>query len=221
MWVVVEGGDGVGKTTLTKALSEHAAMKSRPLLVTREPGGSDEAQALRKLLISGDQPWSGETEVLMFTAARLAHLRQTVWPALRAGKTVLMDRYLWSTLAYQGARGVSFSWILNVSKMALVDSESRSSPYMPDAIIHLDMDPQKALERSRGGAKGEDRFEQLGLDFHTSVRNNFHRAKQRMSSSAQVLTLNVTDMTPDDVTEASVDWLQSIRFYQTRTPHRR
>src|SRR4051794_33973698 len=105
-FITLEGGDGVGKSTQVQALAEALRGRGIEVLVTREPGGSPGAEAIRELLLGGDEErWDPRAEVLLFAAARADHLEKTIRPALEAGKWVVSDRFADSSLAYQGGAG--------------------------------------------------------------------------------------------------------------------
>ena len=105
-FITLEGGEGVGKSTQVKALAEALRERGVDLIVTREPGGSDGAEKIRELLLTGDEDrWSPQAEALLFAAARTDHVDKVVSPAVRAGKWVLSDRFIDSSLAYQGGAG--------------------------------------------------------------------------------------------------------------------
>ena len=169
VFIAFEGGEGAGKTTAMAAL---AAALGGDALLTREPGGTAEGLALRALLLSADAPpWDPTAELLLMVAARVQHVRRVVAPALDAGRIVLCDRFLGSTLAYQGAgRGLPASLITDLHARAV-------GGLMPDLTVLLDVDPLVGLRRSarRLGEAGLDeaRFEALDLAFHQRVRAAF------------------------------------------------
>lgn len=172
MFIVVEGGDGSGKGGMVEALSAHLTAAGHDILVTREPGGTAEGLRLRELLLSAEGAiWDQGAELLLMTAARIQHVKRVIEPALAAGRIVLCDRYVGSTLAYQGGgRGLSAELILGLHH-DLVDD------LWPDITLLLDVDPGIGLSRSRArlGEQGVDegRFEALDLGFHERVRANF------------------------------------------------
>ena len=105
-FISLEGGEGAGKSTQVKALAEALAARGLDIAVTREPGGSEGAERIRELLLNGsDDRWSAEAEALLFAAARADHVTKTIRPALEAGRWVLADRFIDSSLAYQGGAG--------------------------------------------------------------------------------------------------------------------
>ena len=168
MFIVFEGGEGAGKTT---ALHAAATQLGERALVTREPGGTQEGLALRRLLLAQDGPaWEPTAELLLMVAARVQHVSRVIRPALAAGQVVLCDRFLGSTLAYQGAgRGLDEAFILDLHRRAV--------GLLPDLTVLLDVAPMVGLRRSvrRLAVSGVDegRFEELDLGFHERVRESF------------------------------------------------
>ena len=167
LFVTLEGGEGAGKTSLAKSLAEVAQARGRAVTITREPGGTPGADAIRSLLVRGDAArWSPLAETLLFAAARTDHLERVIRPALAAGEVVICDRYVGSTYAYQvGGHG-----------LARADFEAINAavrPDAPDLTLVLDAPPELGLARSRGRALGEDRYEGLDLAFHMRVRAAF------------------------------------------------
>jgi dTMP kinase len=171
-FIVFEGGEGAGKTSAIAALATTLKAAGHDVLLTREPGGTPEGLALRALLLAADAPpWDKHAELLLITAARIQHVKRIIEPALRAGKTVLCDRFIASTLAYQGAgRGIPTELILDLHRRLVSDIQ-------PDLTILLDIDPAIGLARSARRLNAtqldEGRFEALDLAFHQKVRSAF------------------------------------------------
>lgn len=171
-FITFEGGEGSGKSTQARLLAEALRQRGVEVQLTREPGGAPGAEQIRKLLIEGEgERWDAMEEALLLFAARRAHVRHTILPALNSGKWVICDRYMDSTLAYQGgARGLGFEVIERLAALAL----EPGSP-TPDVTLILDLDVAEGLARaaSRGGE--ENRFELLGTAFHQKLRDAFLR----------------------------------------------
>jgi dTMP kinase len=170
-FVVLEGGDGSGKTGALAHLAE--VLGDRPGVVfTREPGGTAEGMAIRSLLLArGEHDWEPQAEFLLIAAARAQHVARVIRPALAAGGLVVCDRYVGSTLAYQGAgRGLDPADIVRVHN-------GSTGELWPDLTVVLDVDPEVALARGlarlRLEGSDEDRFEALGLEFQRRVRASF------------------------------------------------
>ncbi len=171
-FVTFEGGEGAGKTTQIKRLGERLAAAGIVAVATREPGGSPGAEAIRRLLVSGDTGrWEPLTEALLMVAARRDHWLQTIKPALDRGDWVLSDRFHDSSVAYQGrGRGVPLETLETLRRMILGDLR-------PDLTLILDLPVEDGLERAharmKGFASGEDRFERMDSGFHERLRAGF------------------------------------------------
>lgn len=168
MFISFEGIDGSGKSTQAKRLAAHLRGLGHEVVQTREPGGSEGAEEIRRLLVEGrGERWSPETETLLFTAARRDHLERVIRPALAAGQTVITDRFADSTRVYQGAARGDLRDLVDRLHDLVIGME-------PDLTFVIDIDPATAL--ARGNARGgvEDRFESLGLGFQERLRDGFH-----------------------------------------------
>lgn len=170
LFITFEGGEGSGKSTQIRRLAARLQQEGRDVLITREPGGTPEAEAVRTLLVSGDVArWTAKSEALLNYAAREQHLEQIIRPALAKGRTVLCDRFMDSTRAYQGyAGGCELSFIDALEHAVVGDS-------LPALTLVFDLDPAVGLERARtrGDALSEDRYERKGLAFHNRLREGF------------------------------------------------
>jgi dTMP kinase len=169
-FISLEGGEGVGKSTQAKALA--AALRERGLDVveTREPGGSPGAEAIRTLLLEGEiDRWTPAQEALLFAAARSNHVSETIAPALARGQWVVCDRFLDSSLAYQGgAGGVGMDKVMRLHEIG-------SGGLLPDRTLLLEMPVHeghaRSFERDEGG---QDRFGRKAGDYHDRVAAAFH-----------------------------------------------
>lgn len=171
-FITFEGGEGAGKSTQIALLQKRLRDRGVFVLVTREPGGSPRAEAIRGALLSGKVKHHGPiAETLLFYAARDSHLELTIRPALARGNWVLCDRFMDSTRAYQGAAGGVPIAALNALERVVV-GQSR-----PDLTFMLDLPPEEGLRRAaaRGAVSGveADRFEAMTLSFHRSLRREF------------------------------------------------
>lgn len=169
-FITFEGGEGAGKSTQIRLLEKHLHAKGHFVLVTREPGGSPGAEAVRHVILSGAaEPFGSEMELALFSAARLDHVEQVIRPALEQGGVVLCDRFYDSTRAYQGtAKGLSKTF-LNALEGAAV-GETR-----PDLTLILDIDAEVGMQRAseRRGTDGADRFEKETIAVHQKRRQAF------------------------------------------------
>nr|USU31866.1 dTMP kinase [Methylobacterium sp. OTU13CASTA1] len=169
-FITFEGGEGAGKSTQVRRLAEHLrARTGRPVVVTREPGGSPKAEAIRAALLAGiAKPHGPFAEALLFSAARIDHLDTLIRPALARGETVLCDRFADSTRAYQGAAGgLDPALVLGLERVVV-------GPTRPDLTLILDLDPALGLARAaKRSDAAPDRFEAEALEFHARLRAAF------------------------------------------------
>lgn len=171
LFITLEGGEGAGKSSQMKLLAGHLRELGHEVLLTREPGGSPGAEAVRHVLLSGAaEPFGAEMEAILFAAARSDHVAQVIEPALSAGKTVISDRFFDSTRVYQGIGGkVDPSLVRLLEKIACGDTR-------PDITVIIDLDPQEGLRRVHGrldAGGAPDRFEKESLDLQERRRQAF------------------------------------------------
>jgi dTMP kinase len=165
----LEGGEGAGKSTQLKALAVALRERGLEVVETREPGGSPGAEAIRRLLLEGgDDRWTPEAEALLFAAARADHVARTIRPALERGAWVISDRFLDSSLAYQG--GAARVGVDTVRKLHEIGSRG----FLPDRTLLLELPPEAVAERlSVRDAAGSDRIGGRGGGFHDRVAEAF------------------------------------------------
>ena len=168
-FITFEGGEGCGKSTVLKAIKERLESEGVSVVLTREPGGTPIAEQIRNVILDkGNTAMDGRTEALLYAASRRQHLVEKIWPALQEGKTVLCDRYLDSSLAYQGgARGLGIDEVLSINLFATEGA-------YPDLTLLFDLEPEQGLARIAANQNREvNRLDLEKLDFHHQVRNNF------------------------------------------------
>jgi len=168
-FITIEGPDGAGKTTQVRKISEYLKSRGVKVLVTREPGGTSLGEKLRELLLAleGESPVP-EAEALIYAASRAQLVTKVIKPALESGFIVLCDRFVDSSLAYQGwARGLGIERLKDINGWFLKDT-------WPDITIVLDIDPVQSLKRISGK---KDRLENENLAFHRKVREGFLQLK--------------------------------------------
>ncbi|RZW12578.1 MAG: dTMP kinase [Rhodobacteraceae bacterium] len=166
-FITFEGIDGSGKSTQALRLAERLEARGLEVVLTREPGGSPGAEEIRRLLVEGDPDrWSAETEILLFTAARRDHLERTILPALARGAIVVSDRFADSTRIYQGATRGDLRALVDRLHAEVIGRE-------PDLTFIIDMPPEQALKRGLDRQSGEDRFEDMGVEFQVKLREGF------------------------------------------------
>lgn len=167
-FISLEGGEGVGKSTQVKALAEALRQRGLKVVMTREPGGSEGAEKIRELLLAGtEERWGARAEALLFAAARADHMDKTVRPALEAGRWVLSDRFIDSSLAYQGgAGGLGIEAVRAINAFGMGDD-------FPDRTLVLTL--AEGAERARNrDMQGSDRIGRRPDDYHHKVEMAFH-----------------------------------------------
>lgn len=170
LFVVFEGGEGTGKTTAIDAIYEWIEKQGIECVKTREPGGIKIAEDIRQVILNKDNTaMDGKTEALLYAAARRQHLVEKVVPALKRGAVVLCDRFIDSSLAYQGyARNLGIDEVMSINKFAI-------DGYMPDISILFDLDPKVGIERiSINKDREVNRLDLEKLDFHEKVREGYN-----------------------------------------------
>jgi dTMP kinase len=168
-FISFEGGEGAGKSTQARFLKAALEARGKNVTLTREPGGSEGAEQIRRLLVEGEpERWTPLSETLLFLAARVDHVARLIKPALKSGSWVISDRFSDSTFVYQGiARGLGTKTVKRLHKSAL-------GSFAPDLTLVLDLHPADGLKRaSARGGQHENRFEQFGADFHDRLRSAF------------------------------------------------
>lgn len=190
----LEGGEGAGKSTQQLRLASRLERLGKTCLVTREPGGSPAAEALRQLLVTGDGGrWLPLGETLLHFAARQDHVARVIGPAIEAGRIVLCDRFYDSTMAYQGyGQGVPRDRI-----RALTDWVC--GEYRPDLTLVLDLSVERGLERAMARKGSETRYEEMEKSFHERLRQGFLDIAQAEPDRCQIID---ADGSPDDVEAA-------------------
>ncbi|MBQ8685980.1 MAG: dTMP kinase [Clostridia bacterium] len=189
-FITFEGCDGCGKSTQLKLLSEYLTAQGVAHIFTREPGGGKISEAIREILLNGkNAEMTDECEALLYAAARMQHLADRVEPALAAGKLVICDRYVDSSLAYQAhARGLGEAFIESINAAAL-------QKYAPDTTIFIDLTPEAAFARKKG-ADENDRLEQAGTAFHKRVYEGYKKVAEKYPE--RVVCVN-GEQAPEDI----------------------
>lgn len=166
LFITFEGGEGSGKTSIITHLVPMLEKLGQNVLTSREPGGVKIAEDIRNIILNPENTqMCYETEALLFAASRMQHLREKVIPALESGKLVICDRYLDSSLVYQGySRGLGFEKVMQVNAFAL--------EYMPEKTFFIDVKPTVGLERLKGREKC-DRLDKEKLEFHDKIYQGY------------------------------------------------
>lgn len=182
LFITFEGGEGAGKTTVLKAIGDRLN-KRTDILFTREPGGIEIAEKIRSVILNPAHTAMHErTEALLYAAARSQHFYQKVIPALESGQHVLCDRFIDSSLAYQGyARGIGIDDVLAINEFAI-------GKRMPDMTIFFDIAPEKGLARIQATRADEiNRLDAEGLAFHHKVYEGYEMVMARYPDRFKVI----------------------------------
>ena len=175
VFISFEGGEGVGKSTQIDLLKKDLINNQFNVVSTREPGGTKEAEELRKFLVTGDKKaWDPFSESLIFNAIRREHLNKIILPAIKNGSVVLCDRFIDSTIVYQGLVG-------KVKEKDLLELHKKYCYNLyPDITFFLNLSPQKGLKRAlKRQNTTENRFENLGLTYHQKILNGFDTLQKK------------------------------------------
>ena len=173
--ITLEGVEGSGKSTLIQYLKEFIEGIGKKVIVTREPGGIEISEQIRSVILDTENTkMDGRTEALLYAAARRQHLVERIIPALKEGNVVLCDRFIDSSLAYQGyARGLGIDEVLSINEFAI-------GSFMPNLTLYLDLDPQIGLSRIRKNKGREvNRLDLEEISFHLKVREGYEEVIKR------------------------------------------
>lgn len=188
-FITFEGGEGAGKTTQIQSLAHSLSEQGYNVVMTREPGGTPEAEKIRNLLVQRDGgQWTPMAEILLLFAARCMHIEHVIKPALSKGCVVISDRFTDSTLAYQGyGYGFPIERIYEIERMSI-------QSFSPDMTFILDIGVReglsrstKRLEKESGQQSTEDRFERMDVQFHEKIRAGFLEIAKNNSERCVVM----------------------------------
>lgn len=188
IFITIEGGEGTGKTTQLKLIEDYLMKAKMEYILTREPGGIDISEQIRKIILDRENTaMDGRTEALLYAASRRQHLIERVIPALRDDKIVICDRFIDSSLAYQGfARGLGIEEVLKINEFAI-------EGYMPNLTIYLDIEPRIGLDRINKDREREiNRLDLEKNSFHEKVREGYHILVERYPERIKVVDANQT-----------------------------
>ena len=201
LFIVMEGPDGSGKTTQIEQLSEYLTRLGRSCLITREPGGTGIGEQIRQVILDPDNKGMSEvTEMLLYAAARAQLMKEKIVPAIEAGQVVLSDRFLDSSLVYQGiARGLGVDAVRMVNALGI-------GSFSPDLVIFLDLPEEEGIRRKKG-QKQLDRMEQESLDFHRKVAEGYRTLAKR--DPERIKTIDAT-LPVDTICDMIKDKVQAL-----------
>ncbi len=183
LFISFEGNDGSGKTSILNALKEKLAAQGIEIILTREPGGNKIAEQIRNVILDkNNTEMDPKTEALLYAAARRQHLVEKVWPLLEQGKIVISDRYIDSSLAYQGyARGIGIDNIYNINMFATDNS-------LPSLTVLFDISPELGIKRINANASREvNRLDLEVSDFHKKVHQGYLIIAKKYPSRIKVI----------------------------------
>lgn len=196
LFITIEGPDGAGKTSVLEELYPKLQLRAkRPLVKTREPGGIPIAEKIRNIILDPrNENMDERTEALLYAAARRQHLSEKIFPALQSGKIVLCDRFVDSSLAYQGAgRRIGLAAIASINEFATEGTT-------PDFTLYLDVDSDTGLRRIRANRRHQvDRLDSEGLEFHQRVRHAYLKLAEE--NPQRITKVNATQSLPAVVNE--------------------
>lgn len=192
-FISFEGPEGAGKTTVISEIYDRLKEINKHVVLTREPGGIPIAEKIRTIILDTEHTeMDAKTEALLYAAARRQHLVERVIPVLQSGGIVLCDRFIDSSLAYQGyARGLGIDEVLRINQFAIGET-------MPDLTIFFDLDPEEGLARIADGKREENRLDKESLLFHQEVYKGYEKVIKRypkriVKTNARLSKEEVTD----------------------------
>ena len=208
IFITIEGPEGAGKTTIIEMLIEKLESEGYPIIKTREPGGIEIAEQIRSVILNkNNTAMDGRTEALLYAAARRQHLVEKVLPAIEKGFIVLCDRFIDSSLAYQGfARGIGMDEVYSINRFAI---ENR----MPDATLYFDIDPEIGLKRiNEHKGREVNRLDLEDLEFHRKVREGYQLLSSKYSNRIIEIDASQTLQKVYEIAESKVrDIIQHLK----------
>ena len=196
MFITFEGPDGSGKSTIIKRVFEKLSKEGYQIVLTREPGGTPIAEKIRDIILdNANQELDARTEALLYAASRRQHLVEKIWPALKEGKIVLCDRFLDSSLAYQGGgRSLGIQNVLNVNLFATENT-------YPDLTLFFDISPELGLKRVNQDKKRvADRLDNENENFHDKVYEAFKKIVD--DNQNRIVTIDASKSIEEDTENA-------------------
>ncbi len=182
MFITFEGIDYSGKTTQAKMLIRRLRQMEMPVVYVREPGGTKISEAIRDILLDHrNREMHAHTELLLYMAARSQIVQEIIKPAIQAGKVVVCDRYIDSSVAYQGyGRGIDLEWVHRLNDFA-------TEHLKPDITFLLDLSPERAAERRQRKARRQDRMESEALEFYSNIRKGYRKLAEAEPRRVMIL----------------------------------
>ena len=207
-FITVEGTDGSGKSTQLKLLMDYLGTKKCDVVFTREPGGTEISEKIRAIILDiNNKEMTDMTEALLYAAARAQHVQQKIIPAINEGKVVICDRFVDSSIAYQGAaRGLGTDNIMQINSFAL-------NGIMPDLTLFFDLPPEKGILRKKN-EKELDRLESEKLDFHVNVYEGYKKLCSQYPDRIKVISADDTVENINRQVIEIIDGLLKGKYYE-------
>ena len=181
MFITFEGGEGCGKSTQAKLLKEYLESKSKKVSLTREPGGTEFAEKLREVLLSGEGVSDPLTEFLLLSVARRDHVINFIKPKLMDGEVVISDRFIDSSFVYQGyLKELSLNVIEQITRLSIGD-------FMPDITLFLNIDPEISMKRVLENRQVQTYYDKKDISFHTKINDSFLDLAKSYKSRIKVI----------------------------------
>lgn len=201
VFITLEGPDGSGKSTIIKKIGDYLNKRNIDYIMTREPGGTHIGEDIREIILDNKNTnMGGETEALLYAASRSQHVHEKIIPALKKGKLVLCDRFLLSSLAYQGVgRGLGIEEVKAINEFGLRATN-------PDLILFFHIDPEVSLKRKTGKLAG-DRLEKEGEIFHKKVYNGYMELLDLYPDKVKIIDASKTI---DEVEKQCIDEIEKL-----------
>ncbi|MBS4537935.1 dTMP kinase [Clostridium sp. D2Q-11] len=186
LFITIEGPDGAGKSTQIEQLKEHFKNQGKDIVITREPGGTEISEKIRDIILdNANTAMADTTEALLYAASRAQHVHQKIIPALKKGKVVICDRFVHSSLVYQGiGRGLGVEEVKAINNFAIEGIK-------PDVTLFFDISPETALKRKTKNNEG-DRLENEKVDFHKRVYEGYKRLIEKYPEEFTIIDANGT-----------------------------
>ena len=207
-FITVEGTDGSGKSTQLKLLMDYLGTKNCDVVFTREPGGTEISEKIRDVILDiNNKEMTDMTEALLYAAARAQHVQQKIIPAINEGKVVICDRFVDSSIAYQGAaRGLGTDNIMQINSFAL-------NGIMPDLTLFFDLPPEKGILRKKN-EKELDRLESEKLDFHVKVYEGYKKLCSQYPDRIKAISADDTVENINRPVIEIIDGLLKGKYYE-------
>lgn len=205
LFIVMEGPDGSGKTTQIELLQEYLNEKKIESMVTREPGGTVIGEAVRNIILNPEyKEMSDVTEMLLYAASRAQLMAEVIGPALESGKTVISDRFVDSSVVYQGiARGLGIKTVYSINEPGIGE-------HHPDVVIYIDIPEEEGIRRKKAQKK-LDRLEQESIDFHHMVSEGYREVLSDRSDVVRISGMDSVENIQKKIREVVDDLLENGR----------